>query len=175
VSVSIGDLEHVLASGADVVVGPHTQLDHALQTATVLRAWAPDDEELLVAGLVHDIGFMLPGVSDVDHAAAGAAAVREALGVRVAALVRLHVDAKRYLVTTDVGYRATLADDSVVSLLHQGDSMSSDERAVFEGSPFAADALILRRADESGKVQGLVVGGLASWVPVVQRVHRRAG
>jgi predicted HD phosphohydrolase len=175
VSISISDMRYVLASGADVAVGPHTQLAHALQTAAVLRSWFPDDEELQVAGLVHDVGFMLPGTSDADHATAGAEAVREALGERVAALVGLHVDAKRYLVAIDPAYGEVLASDSVVSLERQGGPMSSDEAAVFEGSPFAADALILRRADESGKVQGLEVRGLAEWLPVLQRVHRHAG
>jgi len=60
-----------------------THLDHALQTASVLRAQFPDDPELAVAGLVHDIGHLIEGVGDAEHAVAGAAAVRVALGERV--------------------------------------------------------------------------------------------
>ena len=49
---------------------PFTHLDHALQTAAVLRQEFPDDIELAVAGLVHDIGHLLPGVGDAQHAEA---------------------------------------------------------------------------------------------------------
>jgi predicted HD phosphohydrolase len=149
---------------------PFTHLDHALQTASVLRAQFPDDPGLAVAGLVHDIGHLLEGVGDAEHAEVGAAAVRVALGVRVAGLVGLHVEAKRYLVARQVTYGGTLAADSVASLALQGGPMSPDEQAAFEQLPHARDALLLRRADEGGKVDGLVVGGLSDWMPLVRRV-----
>jgi predicted HD phosphohydrolase len=181
-NLGVDDIERVLASGADrlVVVGEgeaatelgHSQLEHALQTAAVLRQWAPGDDELTVAGLVHDIGHLLEGVGDAAHASAGAAAVREALGERVAGLVGLHVEAKRYLVATEGGYGGALAADSVASLALQGGPMSSDECAAFDQLVYAADAVVLRRADESGKVEGLVVDGLEVWMEVVWDVHR---
>ena len=125
--LTVSDVERVLYSGAGVPVEvaggadlAHSQLEHALQTAAVLREWMPDDDELMVAGLVHDIGHLLPGVNDANHASAGAAAVRHALGERVAALVGLHVEAKRYLVTTEGRYGGALAPDSVASLVLQG-------------------------------------------------------
>jgi predicted HD phosphohydrolase len=149
---------------------PFTHLDHALQTASVLRAQFPEDPELAVAGLVHDIGHLLEGVGDAEHAEVGAAAVRVALGERVAGLVGLHVEAKRYLVARQVTYGGTLAADSVASLALQGGPMSPDEQAAFEQLPHARDALLLRRADEGGKVDGLVVGGLSDWMPLVRRV-----
>lgn len=48
------------------------------------------------------------------------------------------------------------------------------EQSAFERLPYAQDALLLRQADESGKVKGLVVLGLGDWVPIVRRVARRA-
>ena len=36
--------------------------------------------------------------------------------------------------------------------------MTEDEAAAFLARPWAADAVTLRRADDSGKVEGLVVG-----------------
>jgi predicted HD phosphohydrolase len=181
----VEDIEQLLASGADRPVevggagsGPgtamaHSQLDHALQTAAVLRRWAPHDEELQVAGLMHDIGHLLPGVGDAEHASAGAAAVREVLGERVAELVGLHVEAKRFLVATEDGYGGALAADSVASLALQGGPMGSAEREAFAASPHWADAVTLRRADESGKVEGLVVDGLGKWMVVVGRLAAR--
>jgi predicted HD phosphohydrolase len=165
----------------------YTHLDHALQTAALLRAeMAPVDhaghrdhgDELMVAGLVHDIGQLLPGIGDATHAEAGAAAVRGSLGERVAGLVGLHVAAKRYLVGDGDGGGDGVGDGggyglspgSVTSLAVQGGPMSSDERAVFEASPLFAQAVTLRRADDRGKVDGLVVDGLAVWMDLVRRV-----
>jgi predicted HD phosphohydrolase len=184
VTLDSDDIERLLASGASRPVevgdgdGPDmmafSHLDHALQTAAVLEEQAPDDPELAVAGLVHDIGHLLPGVGDAEHAEAGAGAVRAALGERVAELVGLHVAAKRYLVARLEGYGGALAADSVASLALQGGPMSAAERVAFERQPHFDDAIILRRADESGKVDGLVVRGLAEWMPVVRRLAAQA-
>jgi len=171
--LTLGDIERLLAAGADrPVTGSHSQLDHALQTAAVLRERVPGVEELAVAGLVHDIGHLLPGVDDASHAAAGAAAVREALGERVAGLVGLHVEAKRYLVASEGTYGGELAPDSVSSLALQGGPMSADECVVFSALPYAAAAVELRRADESGKVPGLVIPGLGEWSGALRRAQR---
>jgi predicted HD phosphohydrolase len=194
VTLSVDDIERLLASGAGRRVEildpggsqnsgaaavpsddmPFTHLDHALQTAAVLRLRSPDDPELAVAGLVHDIGHLLPGVGDAEHAEAGAAAVRAALGERVAGLVGLHVEAKRYLVARQATYKGELTADSVASLALQGGPMTSDEQKGFERLPHAHDALMLRRADESGKVDGLVVPGLDEWMQTVRQLHASA-
>ena len=151
---------------------PFTHLDHALQTAAVLRQEFPDDIELAVAGLVHDIGHLLPGVDDAEHAEAGAEAVRAALGERVAGPVGLHVEAKRYLVARQGDYAEVLAPDSVASLALQGGPMSAEEQRDFERLPHARRALDLRRADERGKVDGLEVAGLGEWMEVVRALER---
>jgi predicted HD phosphohydrolase len=168
----------VLASGVDFPLSPGvpvTQLDHALQTAALLAHLHPGDDELAVAGLVHDIGHLLPGGTDEAHATDAARAVRRALGERVAGTVGLHVAAKRYLVATDAGYRGVLTNDSVVSLGRQGGAMTEEEAADFLALPWASDAVTLRRADDSGKVEGLAVGDLPSWLPLLRQVARRAG
>lgn len=163
------------AVGDRVGAMTHSQLDHALQTAAQLKAWAPTDEALQVAGLVHDLGQLMTGVGDAEHAVAGAAAVEEALGERVAMLVGLHVEAKRYLVAKEGGYGSVLAADSVASLALQGGAMTADEMATFEQGPHFADAVRLRRADESAKVEGLPVAGLEQWMEALYRVRRHAG
>jgi predicted HD phosphohydrolase len=181
-SLSIDDIGRLLGDGATrlVEVGDesgrtlrHTHLQHALQVAAVLRAAAPDDDELAVAGLVHDIGHLLEGVGDPEHAEAGAAAVAAALGERVAGLVGLHVEAKRYLVASEGDYAGELSDDSMASLGRQGGPMTADERAAFAQLALGADAVRLRRADEGGKVPGLEVGELDGWMEVVRHVYRR--
>jgi predicted HD phosphohydrolase len=167
----IGELLASAAAGQPVGEGASTtHLDHARQTAALLREGAADDDELVVAGLVHDIGHLLPGIGDAAHAEAAAAGVREALGERVAGLVGLHVAAKRYLVADVGSYGGGLSAGSVTSLSVQGGPMSSDERASFEALPLSADAVVLRRADDRAKVDGLVVDGLEAWMAVVRRV-----
>ncbi len=152
-----------------------SQLDHALQTASLLEREVPADHERAAAGLVHDIGHLMPGVGDEAHAAAAAAAVRGALGMRVAGLVALHVAAKRYLLAVEPAYGAGLAPDSVASLVAQGGPMPPDEVAAFAALPLAPAAVALRRADDGGKVEGLVVRDLDHWVPVLQGAPVRTG
>jgi predicted HD phosphohydrolase len=168
----------LLAASADLPLSPAipvSQLEHALQTAAMLAHLHPGDEELAAAGLVHDIGHLLPGGIDETHATDAARAVRGALGARVAGTVGLHVEAKRYLVATEGGYGGVLTTDSVLSLGRQGGAMTENEAAAFLARPWAADAVSLRRADDSGKVEGLVVGDLAGWVPLLRSVSGRAG
>jgi len=151
----------------------HDLLDHCLQTADVLRTSYPADAELQIAGLVHDIGHILGPRRDEVHAEVAASFVGPVLGERVADLVRLHVAAKRYLVTTDPRYREELDHGSVASLEHQGGSMAPGEVLAFEGEPLGDDALVLRRADEAGKVPGRVVPGLETWLAPLRSHNSR--
>jgi predicted HD phosphohydrolase len=172
-ALRVDEIVALLATGADRPLGPGvpvTQLEHALQTAAALRAEEPEDVELAVAGLVHDLGQLLPGGPDETHATDGAAAVRDALGERVAGIVALHVEAKRFLVATEDNYKERLTGDSVVSLGRQGGALEVGEASSFLDSPWAADAVTLRRADDGGKVDGLEVGRLDDWVPLLRKL-----
>jgi predicted HD phosphohydrolase len=176
--LGVEEMVDVLATGARRPLSPGvpvSQLAHALQTAALLAHLHPGDDELAAAGLVHDIGHLLPGGTDEAHATDAAHAVRRELGERVAGTVGLHVAAKRYLVATDGGYGGVLTTDSVISLGRQGGAMTEEEAAAFLARPWAYDAVTLRRADDSGKVEGLVVGDLASWVPLLREISRRVG
>jgi predicted HD phosphohydrolase len=177
-AASLDDIVNVLRSSPafDLTVGPgppHNLLDHSLQTAHAVQRSHPDDPELQLAGLVHDVGHMLPPRRDDVHAEVAAMFVKPVLGDRIAELVRLHVPAKRYLVTTEPSYRDGLDVGSITSLHHQGGGMSPEEVAAFEGEPLYADALALRRADEAGKVQGLAVPGLDTWLARLRAQDRR--
>ena len=69
------EIVDLLAGGAERWLSPGvrvSQLDHALQTAALLSHLHPGDEELAAAGLVHDIGHLLPGGTDEAHATDGA-------------------------------------------------------------------------------------------------------
>ena len=151
--LSVDEILDYVAAGAHHTLSPSlavTQLDHALQTAALLAQRHPDDTELAVAGLVHDIGHLLPGGRDETHAADAAAAVRAALGERVAGIVGLHVEAKRYLVATEGDYGGVLSGDSVVSLDRQGGALAAGEVAAFEALPAGGR----RRAAAAGRRPG---------------------
>ncbi len=174
--LGVADITTVLRAGAGLMLSPGvavSQLDHALQTAALLEREFPGDAELAVAGLVHDIGHLVPGGNDETHAEHAAGAVRQVLGERVAGIVALHVAAKRYLVATEGAYGSVLSDDSVVSLGRQGGAMSESEVAAFVALPWADDAVTLRRADDSAKVEGLAVRDLADWAPVLSQLSER--
>jgi predicted HD phosphohydrolase len=144
-------------------------LDHSLQCAALLAERHPDDVELQLAGLVHDVGTILEPGDPERHAATGAAAVAPLLGRRVAWLVSWHAEAKRYLVTTDPAYRSRLSDRSVVTLAAQGGTMDDAEVAALAGAPDLDALLALRRADDDAKVVGCAVPGLEAWRPLLTR------
>ncbi|MHB8470746.1 MAG: metal-dependent phosphohydrolase, partial [Gaiellaceae bacterium] len=87
--------------------------------------------------------------------------------------IRLHVAAKRYLCATEPSYLAELSPASVLSLELQGGPYSAAEVAEFETSPYADDAVRLRRWDDAGKVAGLETPELEHYRPVLEAALRR--
>ncbi len=180
-SAAFADLAELEAWLARMAVTPSdeaegiSELDHGLQCAHELAIVAPDDEALHIAGLLHDVGH---GRGDIrDHAWVGAQAVRGVLGERVAELVGLHIAAKRYLVTTDPGYRSLLSPTSIHTLTLQGGDMSPEEIAEFETYAHWREGLMLRRADEAAKTPGRPVEGIEAWLPALRALAaaRRRG
>lgn len=122
--------------------------EHQVQTAEGLERLGAD-EELIVAGLLHDLGD--GRVAEAAHAPWAAALVRPLLGERVAWVIGAHADAKRYLCTTDPAYWDTLSPLSKQTLVAQGGLMSPEELATFRAQPYADDAVRLRQCDDGGK------------------------
>lgn len=167
----VAALEAALAAMADVTCEAEglSELDHALQCAEEARRMAPADEELHIAALLHDIGHRYGEA----HDAVGSAAVLPLFGERVAALVGLHVLAKRYLVATRPAYAEALSPVSVHTLSLQGGPISDAEVAAFEQQPHWREAVLLRQADEAAKQIGRAVAGLETWLPVLRRLGGR--
>jgi phosphonate degradation associated HDIG domain protein len=139
-----------------------TQLEHALQTATLARENNASDQ-LITAALLHDIGHLLhelpndaplKGIDDV-HENKAAIFLRKYFPEAVTEPVRLHVMAKRYLSSTEETYYSLLSDPSKQSLVLQGGLMSSAEVSAFEQYPFFSDAVMLRKWDDQAKVKEL--------------------
>jgi len=168
---NIDALCDVLASGAAEDDGePLDALAHHLQCAALLAERAPDDLELQVAGLVHDVASTVWPGRPATHARAGAALVEPLLGPRVAWLVGRHDQAKRYLVTTEPEYRDRLSETSVVTLEAQGGLLDAGDRAALETAPDLDAALTLRRADDDAKIPRKAVPGLDTWHAALERV-----
>ena len=139
-----------------------TQMEHALQTATLARENNASDQ-LITAALLHDIGHLLhdlpndaplKGIDDV-HENKAAVFLRKYFPEAVTEPVRLHVMAKRYLSSTEETYYSLLSEPSKQSLVLQGGLMSSIEVSSFEQNPFFSDAVKLRKWDDQAKVQEL--------------------
>lgn len=148
-----------------------TQLQHGLQAA----AWGEREgasTALCLAALFHDVGHLLVEDAgamsragrDDRHERSGAALLARWFGPEISEPVRLHVDAKRWL-ARDPAYVATLSEESVRSLALQGGPFDDEDAAAFLATPYARDALRLRRWDDLAKDPDARPPGLASWVP----------
>ena len=94
----------------------------------------------------------------------------EGFGAGVIEPVRLHVQAKRYLVAVDADYLAALSPASVHSLELQGGPMAPDERDAFEALPFAQQVVALRRWDDLAKQPGRVTPPLGYYLALLHEV-----
>src|SRR5262249_46041577 len=146
--------------------------------ADLLKRDRPDDVELQVAGLVHDLGWLeRDGDSwtlrlDAAHDVEGRQLVGPLLGPRVADLVGGHVAAKRFLLATDPAYRNVLSARSETTLQFQGGVMTAAEADEFAAVPHSGDLVALRRADDNAKVRGKQVPGLDAWRATVDALAR---
>ncbi len=138
-----------------------SQLMHAWQCGRLAEK-SGASAALQLASWLHDIGHLwvnlegTPTLRDQDdvHETMGAQLLFPVFGPAVSEPVRLHVLAKRYLVSTRETYARKLSPDSVRSLRLQGGVMTPDECAAFEAEPFFADAVKLRVWDDLGKKSG---------------------
>ena len=162
-------IEHLreLETTASVEAVGFFELQHGLQCAALLAVSDPDDVELQVAGLIHDLAHPWDGPGQPRHATMGADAVRGVLGERVASLIEGHVPAKRYLVSTRPEYRSVLSTDSIMTLEAQGGDLTADEIRAFESHPHWRAMVALRVADDAAKDPRAVVPGLDHWIDAV--------
>jgi predicted HD phosphohydrolase len=135
-----------------------SQLAHAWQCGQ-LALMAGASPALQLASWLHDLGHLLstlPGTPtlhglDDRHEATGAACLRPLWGDAVAEPVRLHVDAKRYRVSKQPQYLASLSEDSRRSLALQGGPMRDAQCLAFEANLYFLDAQRVRTWDDLGK------------------------
>jgi phosphonate degradation associated HDIG domain protein len=161
--------------------GGVTQLEHALQTAA-LAEQAGAHDELIVAGLLHDLGHLIQG--DARVTATGALTedhddvhqyialpfLRRWFGPAVLEPIKLHVDAKRYLCAVEPGYFHQLSPGSRRSLELQGGAFSPAQASAFMLRPYSMDAVSLRRWDDRAKSRAVSVPPFAYWLPLLREL-----
>lgn len=155
---------------------PVTALAHALQCAQ-LAEWAEASTTQVAAALLHDIGHFVdavgvPDSEDDSHELRAMPLLLGAFGAAVAEPVRLHVAAKRYLVTVSPTYAAQLSPASVHSLMLQGGPMSAVERELFDDQPYASQALALRRWDDLAKEPGKPTPSLQYYLGLLEQLRQ---
>ncbi len=160
-------LEPLRAAGGRAYLGePVTVLEHSLQAAALAEA-EERTPEIVVAALLHDVGWLLHG-GPRAHDRRGALHLARHFGPEVVEPVRLHVEAKRYLVAAEPSYRARLSSASIRTLALQGGPMAGAEVETFMETPFAADAVALRQLDDRAKVPWTSTPALDHYVALVE-------
>jgi phosphonate degradation associated HDIG domain protein len=167
--------------GAGEYLGePVSMTEHMLQSAHAAQLeGAPP--RLVAAALLHDYGHFihdLPADSaqygvDTRHEEVAHAFLSEHFGPEIAEPIRMHVAAKRYLCSTEPSYLGELSPASVLSLELQGGPYSAEEVAAFDESPYAEDAVRLRRWDDVGKIAGLETPDLEHYRSVLEGTLKR--
>ena len=164
-----------------------TELAHALQCAELAAAGGAD-EELVLACLLHDVGryavdqalvadtlepVARPAARPRGHHDVGADLLAPHVPARVAWLVRMHADAKRYLCAVEPGYFEELSAASVLSLKLQGGPMNEALQNAFRREPLHEAAVRLRRLDDEGKDPAMVTPPLGHFRRYVDETVRR--
>lgn len=158
---------------------PVSQLQHALQSATLAERAGADDE-LVTAALLHDLGHLVqdlgatPTLRGVDdfHQFIALPFLRGRFSDRVLGAIRGHVDAKRYLCATRPGYREALSADSQRSLALQGGVFDAEHAAAFIARPGAEDAVQLRLWDDLAKCADAPTPPLSHFLERARRCAR---
>lgn len=163
----VGEIEALFAARGQETYGEGVTIaEHCLQTAALARAAGADDA-LVVAALLHDIGYFLEphrrGTGDHRHDRSGGGWLAARFPAAVSEPVRLHIAAKRYLCAVERNYFGLLSAASKHTLARQGGPMSAAEAAEFARHPFLDRAVRLRRWDDRGKVAGAEVAPLGSY------------
>jgi phosphonate degradation associated HDIG domain protein len=172
----VGHIGRLFEERGDSMYGGEgvTQLEHALQAATLAEA-SGADSATIVAALLHDVGHLLhdlpddapdTGIDDV-HERLAYEWLRQYFPPEVTEPVRMHVDAKRYLCGVEPEYQQALSPPSVQSLMLQGGPYTPEEAREFERNPHFSQAVQVRRWDDLAKVPDFVTPSLDHFLSYV--------
>lgn len=159
-----------------------TLTEHSLQTAALARAAGATDA-LVVAALLHDVGHLIQARDlgsenyldpDWAHDTIAADWLRPRFGAAVAESVGHHVSAKRWLCAREPEYFASLSEASKASLEAQGGPFSDGAAGLWRAQPGAEEGIRLRRWDDDGKVEGVVIAAFDDYTRLLCAAEDRA-
>ena len=115
--------------------------------------------EVVLAAFFHDIGHLIEQnnrnhLGALNHEDIAYNYLKK-IGIRepVPTLVKGHVVAKRYLVTTKKDYYNRLSNSSKQTLIEQGGLLTEEECIAFEMHPLSDSMLKIRHYDDKAKVK----------------------
>ena len=164
-----------LRRGSEEYLGePVTMEQHMLQAAHFAES-AGEDEVVVVAALLHDIGhftsefgsYSPDDTEDRHHEEAGAQVLEGLFPLLVIDCIRYHVAAKRYLCAVNAHYFDKLSAASVHSLELQGGPMRPREVGKFEQIDNLTDIVKVRRFNDAGKECSLHTKPFSHYAPMV--------
>ena len=170
------------ATGGHLDYGENISMREHMLQAAYLAAQNGEDNNVIVAALLHDFGHLICNMPndtfeeglDNDHEALGAMALEPWFGAAIAAPVRLHVDAKRYLCAAEPDYKYRLSDASITTLAIQGGQMTPGEMHAFRKKKGHRTAIRIRRYDDLGKNPQLRCPGLDHYTTMLAECLSRA-
>ena len=154
---------------ADYIGEKISQLEHMCQAAMLAEREGFDDETILAA-FFHDIGHLfadkmetesMNGYGVADHDLLAGKFLRDlGFSEKIARLVEMHVQTKRYLTYRISDYFDRLSEASRQTLLLQGGKMNEEEATVFEKDDLFETHLKIREWDDQAKIIGVPLPGL---------------
>lgn len=139
-------------------------ISHSLQAALFAEK-ATDNEAIIVAAFLHDIGHLLQEYDDkevlemgdfgkVDHEIIGAKFLEHlGFGEEICVPIANHVRSKKYLCFVDKNYLDLLSPASLQTLYYQGGPMDSESARTFENEQYFEESIALRRLDDQAKIE----------------------
>lgn len=172
-------------AGAADYLGEAVTVSVHMRQAGALAEDAGAPADVVAAALLHDVGHLrdsagdatnsgqtLMGGTDNHHGDSGASWLAQWFGPEVTELVRLHVEAKRYLCAVDPGYAASLSPASAYTLGLQGGPMRPEEVADFAHGGRADAAVQVRRYDDQAKDPERATPEFAHFEPLLRTLLR---
>jgi len=165
-------MNYLKVAGSESYLGDQeesvTQLSHSLQAAEQACLYDAENEEMIIAALLHDIGHMIlqrPDVWDTtavnnthniqseQHEWVGYHYLLEhGFSPYIADLVLGHVQAKRYLTYADKAYYDRLSESSKMTLIGQGGPFTETYAAFFRNQDSFKIKILMREWDEAAKI-----------------------
>lgn len=135
---------------------------------------------IIITSLLHDIGHRLNSENLRYSKTKFGVAKHEILGAKylqdlgfsetIWTPIKLHIQAKHYLIKTIPGYKEALSSGSTGSWEYQKKSVEESDLQAFQKNPFYHESLLIRAIDDSAKTPGLKVPGLENYRNLISSV-----